>query len=608
MLGVWIHPDDPQGSHVFAGTHSGVYESKDGAESWQVVSETASWGAVMSFREATIDGKQYIIANGGDGIILTRPLASGTWQKIQAPDKAHMASNMYLSVVTTAGKSEVLTCLGGWGGGKLYYGALDSPTAITWDGPLMTQNGTAIDCANAAVDPNNRDHFVYSKAGEYKAWHSEDGGKTVYEYFDQKAGVYFVMIDKQGDYYTATQAGAFVSEDKGATWDPYHVRITLNPDHEGNPRKDMDRVPHDYQNIIPDFRGDQIAFPSDQGLHIVNRSSEDYTLISACGDLHNTMSLSAIVSPSKDGKSRNIVSNIWDWDVAVSWNDGKSWQSWAKDEKNANSIGEGGGGSAMGTSPHQVMFHRSTWYASSDGGHNWVRGTAPGSLAGGFDYIRAAGSRTEPAGTCFAIMNAPDLSSGSNVKWLMTSPDFGNNYTWVKMPADLQATSLTADPTSATDLFATTSSCLSQSTNLGKDWSPCSKATGLTGSFSQLIIKDSTTMFMLRSGAVPLRTTDSGKTWTELTKAAPLFAHGATFSGALSWSGKTLVLHGKDLSAITRGAYPTAVWKTVDDGETWTDETGDLVTISPGDGVWYDKDFYLATSGEGLCIKRDFEK
>lgn len=77
----------------------------------------------------------------------------------------------------------------------------------------------------------------------------------------------------------------------------------------------MDRVPHDYQNIIPDFRGDGIAFPSDQGLHILDRSSKNYTLISAIGDLHNTMSLSALISPSKDGKSRNIVSNIWDVSV-----------------------------------------------------------------------------------------------------------------------------------------------------------------------------------------------------------------------------------------------------------------------------------------------------
>jgi hypothetical protein len=354
-------------------------------------------------------------------------------------------------------------------------------------------------------------------------------------------------------------------------------------------------------------------------------------------------------------KSRNIVSNIWDWDVAVSWTDGKSWQSWTKDEKDPSSCGEGGGGSAMGTSGQAVMFHHSNWYASNDGGHNWVRGTAPGTPGGGFDYIRVAGSRTEPAGTCFSVLDAPadignstyaqgrsyskgeeeeaytpindvdeadededaplsvetaeEEGGGGNVKWLMTSTDFGNNYTWVKMPADLQAISLTADPTSATDLWAITPSCLSQSTNLGKDWSPCMTATGLTGRFSKLIIKDSSTMFMLRNGAVPLRTTDGAKTWTELTKTAPLFANGSpTLDGSLSWSGKTLVLHGVDLSAISRGAYGTTVWKSGDDGETWEDETGDLVTISPGPGVWYEKDFYFVTRGEGICVKRDFEK
>ena len=43
-----------------------------------------------------------------------------------------------------------------------------------------------------------------------------------------------------------------------------------------------------------------------------------------------------------------------------------------------------------------------------------------------------------------------------------------------------------------------TGGCLSHSTTLGKDWSPCSNATGLNGTLSQLIIKDSKTMFMLR--------------------------------------------------------------------------------------------------------------
>jgi hypothetical protein len=99
-----------------------------------------------------------------------------------------------------------------------------------------------------------------------------------------------------------------------------------------------------------------------------------------------------------------------------------------------------------------------------------------------------------------------------------------------------------------------------------------------------------------------------GKTFVELTKTAPLFAHGATMDGSLSWTGKTLVLHGADMSAMQRSAYGTAVWKSGDDGETWDDETGDLVTISPGPGVWYEKDFYFVTRGEGICVKRDFEQ
>ena len=62
-----------------------------------------------------------------------------------------------------------------------------------------------------------------------------------------------------------------------------------------------------------------------------------------------------------------------------------------------------------------------------------------------------------------------------------------------------------------------------------------------------------------------------------------------------------------DMSAIGRGAYGTAVWKSSDDGDSWTDETGDLVTISTGPGVWYESDFYFVTRGEGITVKRNFE-
>ena len=50
------------------------------------------------------------------------------------------------------------------------------------------------------------------------------------------------------------------------------------------------------------------------------------------------------------------------------------------------------------------------------------------------------------------------------------------------------------------------------------------------------------------------------------------------------------------------------MWKSHDDGNTWTDETGDIVTNSPGSGVWYEKDFYLVSGGSGVMRKRGFEQ
>jgi len=764
ILGVWIHPDDSSAQHVFVGTHSGIYETTDGADTWKLREETATWGSVMSFAEGVIGGQPYIIANG-NGFLATMTRGGGAWQRIQAPGP--IASNAHISVVVNPNqKSEVLTCIGGWGGGKLYYASLDSPTNATWTGPLKSQtqtypdwgffpgqsqvwgqcttptsckagvlnlgvfgtlaecqaavnsttklkvatytyqhNSTSLglyaghcyamdssvpwgpqpqgqvdsgrapgvfpgeeyDCANAAVDPRDRDHFMFSKAGEYKAWESRDGGKSAHEFTNHDTGVYFVMIDHQGWLYTATQAGAFVSMNKGGNWSAYHVFMQTR---EG---RVIDRVPHDYQNIEPNFRGSGIAFPSDQGLHIVN--GNELNLTSAVGDMANNMILSALIAPNKDG-SRNLICNIWDWDVVSSWDDGVTWAGWNSTEKSPGQCGEGGGGKGLGASGKMIMFHRNHWWFSEDGGHNFKIGNLPGG-AGSFDYVRQAGSRTEPAGLVFAVMDAPapsvlglvaearvgdepdddhdhdhskngtnydpmnddegdepddpqeeikkemdpwlkpyqynaglmTESAGGNIKYLMTSEDFGSNWTWAPFPANLQAGGVFVDPTKSDSLFAMTANCLAHSSNNGKTWSPCSSAPGLTGSFSKLLLKDSSTMFLLRHGAVPLRTKDGGASWQELTtlSKSPLFQYGATMDGSLSWSGNTFVLSGNDNGAIARKQYGTYVWKSTNDGEDWSDETGDLVTISPGPAVWYEKDFYFVTRGEGLTVKRGFE-
>ena len=49
------------------------------------------------------------------------------------------------------------------------------------------------------------------------------------------------------------------------------------------------------------------------------------------------------------------------------------------------------------------------------------------------------------------------------------------------------------------------------------------------------------------------------------------------------------------------------VWRSMDDGDTWIDETDDLVTLSVNSGTWFGEDFYLTTSGEGILVKRKFE-
>ena len=144
----------------------------------------------------------------------------------------------------------------------------------------------------------------------------------------------------------------------------------------------------------------------------------------------------------------------------------------------------------------------------------------------------------------------------------------------------------------------------------GETWSSCMEGEGLEGTFTDLCIKDSQTMILIRNGAVPLRTKDGGKTWQPLTAASRLFSAGAhaIVSGSYSWSGHTLVLHGKDLSAPARGEYAGFVWRSFDDGDSFTDETGGIVTMAVNQGVWHGADFYLTTSGEGILAKRGFDQ
>ena len=464
-------------------------------------------------------------------------------------------------------------------------------------------------------------------------------------------GTFYVAIDGRGWSYSASMGGAYVSRDNGSTFESLHMVMTPRGYEENATEWPVvNRVLHDYQGIATGFRGDGVALPSDQGLGIVDGYNN--TLINAVGDMHNNMAMSALISPSKDGKSRNIVVNLWDWNQAFTIDDGATWRGWAKSEAAPFACGEGGWGFALGKSGHVLMFHHSDWWYSPDGGYNFVQNTFPGSGGLGLAYVRQAGSLTEPNGTVFSLMTGPAGPAGEflvddskskaerehdehvqeklrladpNYKaenapslftWLLTSENFGLNFTYKVLPDHLQTcgalAALGIDPTTPNSLYVLMSHCLAHSTDQGQSWGPCITAPGLEGPFMKdsgaFIVKNSKIMFVMRDGKVPLKTVDGGATWHPMTSLASLYPTPlAVFKLELSWTGKTLALYGVDRSAIQRREFGTKVWKSSDEGETWADETGDLATISIGHGRWYESDFYIVTQGEGVIAKRNFE-
>jgi hypothetical protein len=84
-----------------------------------------------------------------------------------------------------------------------------------------------------------------------------------------------------------------------------------------------------------------------------------------------------------------------------------------------------------------------------------------------------------------------------------------------------------------------------------------------------------TTVNSVQTMKVPLRSVDGGATWTTMGSCAPV----ATFAHTLvySWSGETLVMMGSGGSQTTDHPHAAFLWVSKDDGETWSDETGDIV-------------------------------
>jgi len=199
--------------------------------------------------------------------------------------------------------------------------------------------------------------------------------------------------------------------------------------------------------------------------------------------------------------------------------------------------------------------------------------------------------------------HARGRATGNN-GWIIKNFNYGSgmNWTWTPLPAHLAGTqAFVTDPTNSTTLYSIAANCLGRSYDQGDTWEPCWEADGLEGPYGGLVIKNSTCMLAIRNGAVPLRTFDAGATWHPLTSAAPVAAmsHGALYS----WSGETLILLGSGGPQSAWHPHAGYIWKSADDGNTWTDESADLVTMAVGAAQWYENRFYINTMGQGILYK-----
>jgi len=199
--------------------------------------------------------------------------------------------------------------------------------------------------------------------------------------------------------------------------------------------------------------------------------------------------------------------------------------------------------------------------------------------------------------------------------FLIKNFQFGSGWNWTYqlLPPHLQDKGqvgkfVTSPADGGKSVWAIAPNCVSRSDDHGDTWGECwafgeGALANFSGTFCGLEIKDESTMLLMRcSGGVPLRTKDGGASWHELSSVALIAPALRTL--LYSWTARTLALVGSGGVQSTDHPHAGYVWMSKDDGDTWTDETADLVTMAGGAGQWFDGgQFFLNAGGQGILAK-----
>ena len=594
----------------FAASGNGVFHTSDNAATWQTTYNTSTLGGVNnSFFWIQVAGVQTLVAATMNGVAY-QAVGASQWTLTQPPSGAVQIYNLSGMV---SGSNTILYASVG----------LNDPNyatrplyRITVSNGVWTWTALPLKYITSAVDPANPNHVVGSADGTYLVRQSFDGGMTDALVADSGGTNYYAWFvnfddrDTTGKTYLVAGNGFYYrTTDGGNTFVQLQDNFTTA-------RNETISIGTDVQRLIFPANQDTLLC-SDQGLFIFNYSQK--SLVNRAALANNSIVVSAAVSHVSGQAAPNLLTTLWDWAPAASWDGGQTWPAsangfyWYADNAGtaAPLMGEGGQvytmNSAADGNAHVVQ--EAGYYvafSSADGGFHFTQSTLPAIATSGnfrsFVYDSFSSAQTNTAGVFkdsgVAYLGANEYtSSGQPVSGvILTTASYGVTWTALTSPfnAGEMLAGLAVDPNDSTHLIVSTSSRLLQSHDTGQTWTAASLPGNTQSPITQFSFRRGAAgvIVALNTGGEMLQTQNGGTAWSVL---SPYTAALAPVLISYSPTANSLVV-------VASSAYPAqrAVLLSHDNGATWKDITGDIQTTQINRAAWDVSDLYLATSGQGI--------